>query len=131
MIQKIVVTANNYVTALAQLLAMIFIVIGIFRAAKTYLSDLFLRQDTQTNLMETRLEIGQTFSLALSFLIGSSILRSVITPTWEDIGKLAAIIAIRTILNYFLLNDVQKIHEISAQFGNGLKNKEMEHSDES
>ena len=52
------------------------------------------------------MEIGHAFSLALSFLIGASILKTTIAPTWNDIGQLASIIAIRTILNYFLIRDI-------------------------
>ncbi|MDJ0532872.1 MAG: DUF1622 domain-containing protein [Xenococcaceae cyanobacterium MO_207.B15] len=31
-----------------------------------------------------------------------------IAPTWNDIGQLAAIIAIRTVLNYLLLQAINK-----------------------
>ncbi|MEM7590776.1 MAG: DUF1622 domain-containing protein [Cyanobacteria bacterium P01_A01_bin.83] len=41
--------------------------------------------------------MGYSFSLGLSFLIGASILTSTIAPSWNDIGQLAAIIALRTI----------------------------------
>jgi uncharacterized membrane protein len=34
--------------------------------------------------------------------------RSLIAPTWEDIGQLAAIAAIRTFLNYFLEKDLNE-----------------------
>jgi lipase chaperone LimK len=30
-----------------------------------------------------------------------------VAPSWEDIGKLAAIAAIRTLLNYFLQKEIQ------------------------
>ena len=43
----------------------------------------------------------------LGFLIGGSILNTTIAPTWNDIGQLASIIAIRTILNYFLLRNIK------------------------
>jgi len=35
-------------------------------------------------------------------------LKTTIAPTWNDIGQLAAIIAIRTALNYFLVKDIDK-----------------------
>ena len=38
-------------------------------------------------------------------------MRSVITPTWVEIGQLAAIAVIRTFLNYFLENDVEQYAE--------------------
>jgi uncharacterized membrane protein len=45
--------------------------------------------------------------LALEFALGADIVRSAIAPTWEQIGQLAAIAAIRTALNYFLEKEVE------------------------
>ena len=44
--------------------------------------------------------------LALEFALAADIARTAIAPTWNDIGQLAAIAAIRTALNYFLEKDV-------------------------
>ncbi len=40
--------------------------------------------------------------LALGFLIGADILKTAIAPTWNEIGQLAAIIALRTIVNFVM-----------------------------
>lgn len=45
--------------------------------------------------------------LALEFALAADIVRTAIAPTWDDIGQLAAIAAIRTLLNYFLERDVE------------------------
>jgi uncharacterized membrane protein len=44
--------------------------------------------------------------LGLQFALAADIVRSVISPSWSDIGQLAAIAAIRTFLNYFLERDL-------------------------
>jgi len=46
--------------------------------------------------------------LALEFELAADVLRSAIAPTWDDVGQLAAIAAIRTVLNYFLEKDIEK-----------------------
>ncbi len=56
----------------------------------------------------SRLELGYAFSLGLSFLVGGSILKTTITPSWNDLGQLAAIIVLRTVLNYLLLQAIDK-----------------------
>lgn len=53
-----------------------------------------------------RLAMGYSFSLGLSFLIGASILKTTIAPTWNDIAQLAAIIALRTTINFLLLRAI-------------------------
>ena len=45
--------------------------------------------------------------LALEFLLAADILKSAISPTWSEIGQLAAIAAIRTFLNYSLGHDLR------------------------
>lgn len=46
--------------------------------------------------------------LALEFELAADVLRTAISPTWDDVGKLGAIAAIRTALNYFLEKDIDK-----------------------
>ncbi len=45
--------------------------------------------------------------LALEFALAADIARTAIAPNWTDIGQLAAIAAIRTVLNLFLERDVE------------------------
>jgi uncharacterized membrane protein len=46
---------------------------------------------------------------ALQFALAADIVRSAIAPTWEQIGELAAIAAIRTFLSYFLERDLAEL----------------------
>jgi uncharacterized membrane protein len=45
--------------------------------------------------------------LALEFELAADLLRTLVAPTWMDLGQLAAIAAIRTFLNYFLDKDIE------------------------
>lgn len=47
--------------------------------------------------------------ISLEFALAADIVDTAITPTWNDIGQLAAIAAIRTGLNYFLERDLESI----------------------
>jgi uncharacterized membrane protein len=51
---------------------------------------------------------GMWLLLGLEFELAADIIRSVISPSWADIGALAAIALIRTFLNYFLERDLEK-----------------------
>ena len=57
--------------------------------------------------IELRVKFGSYLTLTLELLLGADILVTAVAPTWDDIGKLAAIAAIRTILNYFLEKDLK------------------------
>jgi uncharacterized membrane protein len=56
-----------------------------------------------------RLRLGRWLSIVLEFLLAADILRTAIAPSWDDIGKLAAIAGIRTALNFFLQREVREV----------------------
>jgi len=53
-----------------------------------------------------RLRLGRWLALALEFELAADIIRTAIAPTWTEIGLLAAIVIIRTAINYFLQRDI-------------------------
>jgi uncharacterized membrane protein len=52
--------------------------------------------------------------LGLEFALGADVIQTAIAPSWDDIGKLAAIATIRTALNYFLVHDIDEAIELPA-----------------
>jgi uncharacterized membrane protein len=53
-----------------------------------------------------RLSLARFLVLGLEFQLAADVLRTAISPSFEEIGKLAAIAAIRTLLNYFLNREI-------------------------
>jgi uncharacterized membrane protein len=57
---------------------------------------------------DTRLLLGRYLALGLEFQLGADILGTAVSPSWTEIGKLGAIAGIRTVLNYFLAQDLAR-----------------------
>ena len=57
---------------------------------------------------------GMWLILGLEFMLAADIVRTAISPTWEQIGQLAAIAVIRTFLNFFLEKDIEKYSGLAA-----------------
>jgi len=55
-----------------------------------------------------RLRLGRWLAVALEFELAADILRTAVAPTWNEIGQLAAIVVLRTVLNYFLQAEIDK-----------------------
>ena len=53
-----------------------------------------------------RLSLARFLVLGLEFQLAADVLRTAISPSFTEIGKLAAIAAIRTLLNYFLNREI-------------------------
>ena len=62
---------------------------------------------------EIRVKFGSSVAVSLELLLGADVLATAIAPSWDDIGKLAAIAVLRTALNYFL---DKEIHQIQHAF---------------
>ncbi|WP_345217011.1 DUF1622 domain-containing protein [Georgenia halophila] len=57
---------------------------------------------------QVRLLLGRFLALGLEFQLASDILKTAVAPSFEEIGKLAAIAAIRTALNHFLAKEIKE-----------------------
>lgn len=70
---------------------------------------------------EIRLTLGRHLALGLEFQLGADILSTAVSPSWDDLGKLAAIAAIRTVLNVFLQRELaeeaERVREQRASAG--------------
>lgn len=53
-----------------------------------------------------RLSLGRFLTLGLEFQLAADILRTAVSPTFDQIGQLAAIATIRTALNFFLRREI-------------------------
>lgn len=51
---------------------------------------------------DLRVEFGHRIVLALEFFISADIIRSIQTPSFQELGRLGAIVVIRTVLHYSL-----------------------------
>jgi uncharacterized membrane protein len=60
-----------------------------------------------TSFTPIRLTFARYLTLALELQLAADILSTSIAPSWDRIGKLAAIAIIRTALNYFLNKEIE------------------------
>ena len=92
------------IATIIEAIAAILVAIGTFRALLSYGKSILKELAPSVSV---RLALGKTLAIALEFLLGADILRTAVSPSWEDIGKLASIAALRTLLNYFLEKELR------------------------
>jgi uncharacterized membrane protein len=73
-------------------------------------ASLGIRRGTSLDcaVSEIRITLGRWLALALELALAADILRTVMIPTWDEIGKLGAIVVLRTVLNYFLEREIDQ-----------------------
>lgn len=100
----------NAVSFSLNIIGALIIVWGILVALFAFLKkELSLKEDCIKCNETIRIKLGSYLVLALEFFIASDIIKTIITPTWQGLGILGAIVIIRTILSYFLTKDLKKI----------------------
>jgi uncharacterized membrane protein len=55
------------------------------------------------------LDYARWLIAGLTFQLAADLVHTTVAPTWDDIGRLAAIAVTRTFLNYFLERDMEDI----------------------
>jgi uncharacterized membrane protein len=93
----------GYLATGAEISAALVIGVAVLRAIGLYLYQLLTNMDAQFSYLESiRLRLGRVLALGLEFTIASDILRTVVSPTRQEIMNLGAIVLLRSLLNYFL-----------------------------
>ena len=91
----------------------VVIMIGAVVAIVKFAAALTRRDINQFSAV--RLSLARFLVLGLEFQLAADVLRTAISPSFAEIGKLAAIAAIRTVLNYFLNREIaQEQREVES-----------------
>ena len=58
-----------------------------------------------------RVRLGRRLVVGLEFLLGADILRTAISPTWNQIGIVAAIVVLRSALSLLLEREIERLEQ--------------------
>jgi uncharacterized membrane protein len=97
---------TKHLSSLVEILAAVVIAIALLQFMTRYVLNIF-QPNIETLNQKVRIQFGSSLALALELLLGADILATAIAPTWDDIGKLAAIAVLRTGLNFFLERELR------------------------
>jgi uncharacterized membrane protein len=92
-----------------EILAAVIIGIAVLKTLINYFS-LLKSAAPKITKEEIRLHFGSSVAVSLELLLGADVLATAVAPSWNDIGKLAAIAVLRTALNYFLERELKHMH---------------------
>jgi uncharacterized membrane protein len=99
-------SAVDALVRLVEAAGAVVIFVGALLAALQFLRVLPRREGHR--FTEVRLTLGRFLALGLEFQLASDVLRTAIAPSFEELGKLAAVAAIRTALNFFLAREIKE-----------------------
>ena len=105
-IEETVVAAVQWLRLGVESIGAVVIAIGIVTAAIAFVRHIAPRTEG-AGLQSSRRILAHYLAIALEFQLAADILSTAVAPSWNQIGKLAAIATIRTALNFFLSREMQ------------------------
>lgn len=106
---------STYLAGGIEAAAAVLIAVAALEAMLRALALLLPGTDASNDQKEAvRLRLGHWLTVAIEFELAADILRTAVAPTWNDIGQLAAIVVLRTVLNYFLQQEIMRAAQRKA-----------------
>ena len=107
---EILHSSLNALSLVLNVMGALVIIWGVVVSLAKFLRKEIAESNKVVQLNEViRICLGSYLVLGLEFFIAGDIVKTVITPTWDSLGILGAIVVIRTVLSYFLTKDLKKI----------------------
>ncbi len=109
---EIIQSVLNYVSLAIGGIAILVIIygigVGLIEFIRAELRNLRVSRARSFNFQNIRHDIGFHLLLGLEFLIAADIIRTVIRPNLEELAVLGGIVAIRTVISYFLGKEINQ-----------------------
>lgn len=99
--EEIAKTITIYISHTLEIISALVIAAALLKLLSGYFQS-FLKTRSGLSAMDARMVFGSSVAVSLELLLGADVLATAVAPSWDDIGKLAAIAILRTGLNYFL-----------------------------
>jgi uncharacterized membrane protein len=96
-------------------IALLVIVFGTIEALFHCLQAMFRSSAIGVAFRQGYLRYGRWLIVGLTFQLAADIIETAVSPSWDEIGRLALIAVIRTFLGYFLERDLAELTETQRE----------------
>lgn len=110
--EELLQTAVGYLRLVIEAVGAAIVGFGALATTYRYLLTLVGVREYTNN--QIRLYLGRYLALGLEFQLGADILGTAVAPTIDDVILLGAIAAIRTALNFFLSQELERERRAAA-----------------
>jgi uncharacterized membrane protein len=106
--KELLFAAAEYVELAVEAIAVLMIAIGSLEAVVSVFRVMLDRAAAAGAKRQVWLHYARWLVIALTFQLAADIVHTAVAPSWDDVGRLAAIAVIRTFLTYFLDRDLER-----------------------
>jgi uncharacterized membrane protein len=98
-----------YIGLVLEAMALVIIGIGSVKVFVAGIGTMVFESSSHDKIRSVWLDYARWLIAGLTFQLAADLVHTTVAPTWDDIGRLAAIAVTRTFLNYFLERDMEDI----------------------
>ena len=95
-----------YIGLALEAMALVIIGIGSVKVFVAGISTMVFKSSSHDEIRSVWLDYARWLIAGLTFQLAADLVHTTVAPTWDDIGRLAAIAVTRTFLSYFLKRDI-------------------------
>jgi len=110
MLDEWLIRLTEVVVPIINLVALAVIAAGTLEALFGVIGAMLARKGSD-RIRDVWIHYSRWLVAGLTFQLAADIIETSAAPSWDDIGQLAAIAAIRTFLNFFLERDISEMNE--------------------
>jgi len=104
----------NIISLCLEAVALLAIVLGAVQAVVSMTRVMLARPADGHTKRLAWIEFSRWLIAGLTFQLAADIVRTMVVPDWDDVGRVAAIAVIRTFLTHFLDRDIEAVRERDA-----------------
>ena len=112
-VEEAIRDAVEWVVPLIEGVAALFVVTGVVIALGLYL--LAVTGVRAASYERVRLVLARFIALGLEFQLAADVMATAVAPSFEQIGRLAAVAGVRTLLNLFLAREIEHAERMERE----------------
>ena len=113
--KELLTVPSQYAVLIIDAMALLVTVVGTIEMSCCCMSAVIFPSATGRELRDGYLRYARWLVSGLMFQLAADIIETASAPSWDDIGRLAAIAVIRTFLNYFLERDILEARRLTME----------------
>ena len=94
---------------------LVLLALGALLALKNLIAGLLARHPPSEVALDVWQGLSRWIMVGLEFLLAADLAATVVSPSWDELGRLGAIAAIRTLLGFFLGRDLESARKIARE----------------
>ncbi|MDM0075606.1 DUF1622 domain-containing protein [Variovorax sp. J2P1-59] len=110
--EELLHNSAHLLSRLLEAATLLLLALGAGMAFGKLLAGLFARRPPNEVALEVWQGLSRWMMVGLEFLLAADLVSTVVSPSWDELGRLATIAAIRTVLGFFLGRDLEAARRI-------------------